>query len=63
MRRRIFRARIRSVVAPAGTIFAIGSDRVELRQAEGFYRRALAADSSLPELHLHLGHVLLLSNT
>jgi tetratricopeptide (TPR) repeat protein len=50
---------IRSVVAPPGTIFAIGSDRVELRQAEGFYRRALAADSSLPELHLHLGHVLL----
>ena len=51
---------IRSVVAPPGTIFAIGSDRVELRKAEAFYRRALAADSSLPELHLHLGHVLLL---
>jgi tetratricopeptide (TPR) repeat protein len=51
---------IRSAVAPAGTIFAVGSDRAELRQAEGFYRRALAADSSLPELHLRFGHVLLL---
>ena len=36
------------------------SDRAELRRAEGFYRRALAADSSLPELHMRLGHVLLL---
>ena len=51
---------IRSAVAPAGTIFAITSDRAELRQADGFYRRALAADSSLPELHLRFGHVLLL---
>jgi len=51
---------IRSAVAPAGTIFAVASDRAELRQAEGFYRRALAADSSLPELHLRFGHVLLL---
>jgi len=51
---------IRSAVAPAGTIFAVGSDRAELRRAEGFYRRALAADSSLPELHMRFGHVLLL---
>lgn len=51
---------IRSAVAPAGTIFAVASERTELHQAEGYYRRALAADSSLPELHLHLGHVLLL---
>jgi len=51
---------LRSAVAPAGTVFAIGSDRAELRRAEGFYRRALAADSSLPELHLRFGHVLLL---
>src|SRR5262249_22658300 len=51
---------IRSAVAPAGTIFAVGSDRTELRQAEGFYRRALSADWSLPELHLRFGHVLLL---
>jgi tetratricopeptide (TPR) repeat protein len=51
---------IRSAVAPAGTVFAVGSDRAELHRAEGFYRRALAADSSLPELHLRFGHVLLL---
>ncbi len=51
---------LRSAVAPAGTVFAIGSDRAELRRAEGFYRRALAADSSLPELHMRFGHVLLL---
>jgi tetratricopeptide (TPR) repeat protein len=51
---------LRSAVAPAGTVFAVASDRAELRQAEGFYRRALAADSSLPELHLRFGHVLLL---
>jgi len=51
---------IRSAVAPRGTIFAIRSDRMELHQADGYYRRALAADASLPELHLHFGHVLLL---
>lgn len=51
---------IRSAVAPRGTIFAIASERVELHQAEDYYRRALAADSSLPELHLRFGHVLLL---
>ena len=51
---------LRSAVAPAGTVFAIGSERAELRRAEGFYRRALAADSSPPALHLHFGHVLLL---
>jgi tetratricopeptide (TPR) repeat protein len=51
---------IRSAVAPAGMVFAVASDRAQLRQAEGFYRRALGADSSLPELHLRFGHVLLL---
>jgi tetratricopeptide (TPR) repeat protein len=51
---------IRSAVAPAGTIFAVASDRAELRQAEGYYRRALAAAPSPPELHMRFGHVLLL---
>ena len=51
---------LRSAVAPAGTVFHIDSDRAELRRAEGFFRRALAADSSPPALHLHFGHVLLL---
>jgi tetratricopeptide (TPR) repeat protein len=51
---------LRSAVAPAGTVFHIDSDRAELRRAEGFFRRALAVDSSLSELHLRFGHVLLL---
>jgi predicted Zn-dependent protease len=38
--------------------FAVGSDRAELRQAEGFFRRALTVDPALPELHLRFGHVL-----
>jgi len=51
---------VRSAVAPPGTIFGIASDRGELHHAEDYYRRALAAGSSLPELHLRFGHVLLL---
>jgi tetratricopeptide (TPR) repeat protein len=51
---------VHSAVAPSGTRFEIESDRSELHKAEGFYRRALTADRSLPQLQLHLGHVLLL---
>jgi hypothetical protein len=51
---------LRAAVAPPGTIFPIRSDRAELQQAEAFYRRAAAGDRLLPQLHLHLGHVLLL---
>lgn len=49
---------VRSAVVPAAATFAVGSDRAELRQAEAFFRRALAVDPGLPELHLRLGHVL-----
>ena len=51
---------VRSAVVPSGTTFAVGSDRSELHKAEGFYRRAVAADGSLPQLKLRFGHVLLL---
>jgi len=51
---------VRSAVVPSGAKFSIGSDREELHRAEGFYRRALAADPGFPELRLRLGHVLLL---
>jgi tetratricopeptide (TPR) repeat protein len=49
---------IRSAAAPAAVAFAVGSDRAELRQAEGFFRHALTVDPALPELHLRFGHVL-----
>jgi tetratricopeptide (TPR) repeat protein len=49
---------VRSAAVPATVIFAIGSDRTELRQAEAFFRRALTVDSAPPELHLRFGHVL-----
>ena len=49
---------VRSAVVPAAVTFSIGSDRAELRLAEAFFRRALAVDPALPELHLRFGHVL-----
>jgi tetratricopeptide (TPR) repeat protein len=49
---------VRSATTPAALAFAVGSDRTELRQAEAYFRRALTADPKLPQLHLHLGHVL-----
>jgi hypothetical protein len=48
----------RSVVLPAGLTMAIESERSELRQAEGFLRRALALRSGMGEGHLRLGRVL-----
>lgn len=51
---------VRSAVLPPEVTFGFGSERTELRQAEAFFRRALAVDSSVPEWHLRLGHVLLL---
>jgi tetratricopeptide (TPR) repeat protein len=49
---------VRSAVVPAVVRFAVGSDRAELRQAEGFFRRALTLGPAPPELHLRFGHVL-----
>jgi hypothetical protein len=48
----------RSVALPAGLSMAIESERGELRQAEGFFRRALALRSDMGEAHLRLGRVL-----
>jgi tetratricopeptide (TPR) repeat protein len=51
---------VRSAVLPAGFSFGVGSDRSELRKAEGLFRRALAARPAFAEAHLRLGRVLML---
>jgi tetratricopeptide (TPR) repeat protein len=51
---------VRSTVLPTGFKLDIDADRGELRLAEGFFRRALAARPDFAEAHLHLGRVLLL---
>ena len=43
---------------PRGVTFAVSSARVELRQAEGFFRKALDANPDLAEARIHLGRVL-----
>src|SRR5439155_24896510 len=47
-----------SAVIPTGVQMDVGSIRSELRQAETFFRRALAANRAMPEAHLRLGRVL-----
>jgi tetratricopeptide (TPR) repeat protein len=51
---------VRSTVLPTGFKLDIDADRAELRLAEGFLRRALAARPDFAEAHLRLGRVLLL---
>lgn len=51
---------VRSTVLPTGFKLDVDTDRAELRLAEGFFRRALAARPDFAEAHLRLGHVLLL---
>jgi tetratricopeptide (TPR) repeat protein len=51
---------VRSSVLPTGFKLDIDADRAELRLAEGFFRRALAARPDFAEAHLRLGRVLLL---
>ena len=51
---------VRSVVLPTGFKLDVESERGELRLAEGFFRRALAARPDFSEAHLRLGRVLLL---
>jgi tetratricopeptide (TPR) repeat protein len=48
----------RSVALPTGFTLDVGSTRAELRQAEGFFRRALAHAPEMAEAHLRLGRVL-----
>jgi tetratricopeptide (TPR) repeat protein len=45
-------------VLPAGVTLLIESEGRELRQAETFFRRSIAAKRDQPEAHLRLGHVL-----
>lgn len=45
-------------VLPAGVTLMIDSEGRELRQAETFFRRSIAAKRDQPEAHLRLGHVL-----
>ena len=47
-----------SLALPAGFTVDIGSDRAELRQAEGFLRKAVVANPRMGEAHLRLGRVL-----
>ncbi|HYL35153.1 MAG TPA: tetratricopeptide repeat protein [Bryobacteraceae bacterium] len=51
---------IADVKLPKGLAIDIASDRDELRRAEEYFRRAIAARPGMTEAHLHLGHVLLL---
>jgi len=54
-------AAARSVTLPTGLTVGIESERAELRQAEGFFRRAIALRPDMAEAHLHLGRVLALT--
>jgi tetratricopeptide (TPR) repeat protein len=47
-----------NAVLPAGVTLMIDSEGRELRQAETFFRRSIAAKRDQPEAHLRLGHVL-----
>ena len=51
-------AATRAVSLPPGMTIAIESERAELRQAETFFRRALAKQADMAEAHLRLGRVL-----
>jgi tetratricopeptide (TPR) repeat protein len=49
----------RSAVLPTGISIDIPSERAALRDAEGFFRRALTLNPRRADAHLRLGHVLL----
>jgi tetratricopeptide (TPR) repeat protein len=51
-------AATRTVTLPPGLTVGVGSDRAELRLAEGFFKRALAKQPDMGETHLRLGRVL-----
>jgi tetratricopeptide (TPR) repeat protein len=53
-------AAARTAVLPTGYYVDIASDSAALRDAEGFFRRALALNPSHEQARLHLGHVLVL---
>jgi len=49
---------VRMAVLPTGVKMDLGSDHAELREAEGFLRRAVNAKPDFAEARLHLGRVL-----
>jgi len=49
---------VQTAVLPSGVSFAVESERGELRQAEGFLRRAVEVDPNHAEARLRLGRVL-----
>ena len=51
---------VRASTVPAGFRIDIESDQKEVRRAEDYLRRAIAARPGMAEAHLHLGHVLLM---
>ncbi len=54
-----FQSAARSAVLPSGITLDIGSESRNLKDAEGFFRRALALNPRLVESRVRLGHVLL----
>jgi hypothetical protein len=51
---------MRTATLPPGATSPIGSEKEELHKSEALFKRALAANASLVEAHLRLGHVLAL---
>jgi tetratricopeptide (TPR) repeat protein len=49
---------LRTAILPTGVKLALGSERDELREAEGFFRRAVEVKPDFVEARLHLGCVL-----
>ena len=54
-----FQSVARSIVLPSGVSLDIGSEARDLKEAEAFFRRALALNPRLVESRVRLGHVLL----
>lgn len=49
---------VRSAVLPTGVVLDVGSDRIELREAEALFRRALEIKPDYPEARLRYGRVM-----
>jgi hypothetical protein len=53
-------AAVKSATLPTGVTLDVTSDRIELREAEGLFRRTLQIKSNFPEARLRFGRVLYL---
>jgi hypothetical protein len=51
---------MRTATLPPGATIRVGSEKEELHKSEALFKRALAANASLVDAHLRLGHVLAL---